>query len=151
MSIPAKHRRVFEDGDPDFDVTQTPRMIILYGPHLHDHMTAYTIRDMERIEAGIRKMPKGPKRKQTARLILANSWELDIDRDGRVILPKELREKVGLQSGGEMRFRALGDHVELWNKAVFEEEDDLDEIVADLPEGYDPMDDIPDVDDLIGD
>ena len=45
-----------------------------------------------------------------------------IDADGRIVLPKELRTRIGLTDGlAEVAFVGLGDKFQLWAPASFEE------------------------------
>lgn len=147
MNIPSDLRRVLVDGDPDCPASGTPRIVILFGPHLQDHLQAYTISDMQKIEAGIRKLPRGSKqRKKASRDILGKSWETEIDKDGRVVLPKALRDQIGLT--GQAVLTGLGEYFEIWDKARFDamEVDEAED--DDWGEDFDPMTLIPDVDDL---
>ena len=141
MSIPADFRRVLESGDPDFpEKRATPRMVVLYGPHLKNCLQAYTIDDMADIEAGIRALPRGSqKRKQASRMILGKSWETEVDRDGRIVLPIERRKQIELGDWATMT--AMGDHFEIWNTATFDDIDasESDDYLATLPDDFDPM------------
>jgi len=141
MSIPADFRRVLESGDPDYpEKRATARMVVLYGPHLKNFLQAYTIDEMALIEAGIRKMPRGSlKRKQASRLILGKSWETEVDRDGRIVLPKDRRAQINL--GDDAVMTAMGDHFEIWNAATYGaiEAPESESYLDDMPEGFDPM------------
>ncbi|MGE0767702.1 MAG: division/cell wall cluster transcriptional repressor MraZ [Hyphomicrobiaceae bacterium] len=45
-----------------------------------------------------------------------------IDADGRIVLPKELRSRIGLSEGvAEVTFVGLGDKFQLWSPQIFEE------------------------------
>lgn len=144
MSIPADFRRVLEAGDPNCPETPNPRMVVLYGPHLKDCLHAYTIDDMAEIEAGIRKLPRGSEaRKRASRMILGKSWETEVDRDGRIVLPKERRTQIGLE--GEARMVAMGDYFEIWNAATYDavEEAEMAEFMDEADEDFDPLTLIP--------
>ena len=136
MSIPADFRRVLESGDPDHPENPNPRLVLLYGPHLKDCLHVYTIKAMAEIEAGIAALPRGSaQRKQASRMILGKSWETEVDRDGRIVLPKERREQIGLQ--GEATMIAMGDYFEIWNSADFAEAEAAQS--SDFPEDFDPL------------
>ncbi|PIE16989.1 MAG: transcriptional regulator MraZ [Rhodobacterales bacterium] len=141
MSIPADFRRVLEAGDPDFpEKKSNPRLVLLYGPHLKDHLQVYTIDEMTEIESRIRELPRGSqKRKRASRFILGKSWETEVDRDGRIVLPKERREQIGLE--GQAIMTAMGDHFEIWNTRTFKAQEvaETEEYLDQMPEGYDPM------------
>lgn len=140
MSIPADFRRILEQGDPGFPENAAPRMVVLHGPHLKHSLHAYTIKGMAEIEADIQKLPRGSeKRKRAARLILGNSWETEVDRDGRIVLPQRLRQKIGLE--GEANFVAMGDYFEIWNAATYDavEGAALDAFIDEMDDDFDPL------------
>ncbi|WP_323785583.1 division/cell wall cluster transcriptional repressor MraZ [Thalassovita sp.] len=140
MSIPAAFRRVLEDGDPDFPQNPSSRMVVLYGPHLKGCLHAYTIDAMAEIEADIEALPRGSKRRKYAsQMILGKSWETEIDRDGRIVLPKERREQIGLE--GVATMAARGDYFEIWNADTYtaEEDADLNEFLAEQDDDFDPL------------
>ena len=141
MSIPADFRRVLESGDPDFpEKNANARMVVLYGPHLKNFLQAYTIEDMAEIEAGIRALPRGSvQRKQASRMILGKSWETEVDRDGRIVLPKNRREQIGLE--GQSIMVAMGDHFEIWNADTYQAQEgaEFDAYLEQMPDNFDPM------------
>ena len=141
MSIPADFRRVLEAGDPDYpEKRPTARMVVLYGPHLKNCLHAYTIDDMAEIEAGIRALPRGSaKRKQAGRMILGKSWETEVDRDGRIVLPKDRRAQINLDDEAVMS--AMGDFFEIWNAATYGEIEapETEDYLSDMPDDFDPL------------
>lgn len=145
MSIPADLRRVLEQGDPQFEARGVARMYVLYGPHLKDHLQAYTVNGFNGIAHRITKKMKlgSPEQKRTARLILGHSEVVEVDRDGRVVLAKERREQIGL--GDQVKYIGMGPHFEIWNKASTEEVDvDLADWLLDQGEDFDPLVLVPD-------
>jgi len=130
MSIPADFRSVLIDGDPRCPENPNPRLVVLHGPHLKGHLAVYTIAAMEEIEAGIARLPRGSaERRKISRKILGKSWETEVDKDGRIVLPQRLRQQINLQ--GLATMTAMGDHFELWDADTYarfeaEEEDDDD-------------------------
>lgn len=52
------------------------------------------------------------------RIRLASTCELDVDKQGRVLLPIQLLKKYNI--GKEVVVIGAGDHMEVWNKADFE-------------------------------
>ncbi|QBQ07959.1 cell division protein MraZ [Spiroplasma gladiatoris] len=65
------------------------------------------------------------------RLILSNSDELTIDSSGRVKIPTNLLEKIGVSK--QVYILGLGDRMEIWDKSTYEKilsEVDEDQIYA---------------------
>jgi len=140
MSIPADFRAVLTDGDPRCPEAPNPRMVVLHGPHLKNCLQAYTIDAMAQIEEGIRKLPRGSiKRKQASRMLLGKSWDTEVDKDGRIVLPQRLRQQIGLE--GEAVMVAMGEYFEIWNAATYEaiENAETDAWLAELPDDFDPL------------
>lgn len=131
MSIPADFRSVLADGDPRCPENPLPRMVVLHGKHLKGCLHAYTIEAMEEIEEGIKRLPRGSEaRKKASRKILGKSWDTEVDKDGRIVLPQRLRQQIGLE--GLATMAAMGDYFEIWNAETFraleaEEDDDDDD------------------------
>ena len=141
MSIPADFRRVLEAGDPDYpEKNPNPRMVVLYGPHLKNCLHAYTIEDMAEIEAGIRALPRGSvDRKRASQMILSKSWETEVDRDGRIVLPKDRRAQIELD--GLATMVAMGDYFEIWNAATYEAKEgaEITAYLDEMPDNFDPL------------
>lgn len=140
MSIPADFRAVLTDGDPRCPEIPNPRMVVLHGPHLKNCLHAYTIDAMAEIEAGIRKLPRGSaERKRASRMILGKSWDTEVDKDGRIVLPQRLRQQIGLSTESVMV--AMGDYFEIWNADTYDviENAETDAWLAELPDDFDPL------------
>ena len=135
MSIPADFRRVLEHGDSRYPENPLPRVVVLYGPHLKNFLQAYTIEAMAEIEAQIDALPRGSRERRIAsKNILGRSWETEVEKDGRIVLPKARRDQIGLE--GEAHMIAMGDHFEIWNAATF---DRVEAEADDLPDDFDPL------------
>lgn len=140
MSIPADFRRVLESGDPRYPENPNPRVVILYGPHLKNCLHAYTIEAMAEIEKSIEALPRGSaKRKQLSRMILSKSWETEIDKDGRIVLPIARRQQIDLDT--EAVFVAMGDYFEIWNAETYAdvEQAEADAWLSEMPDDFDPL------------
>ncbi len=119
MSIPADFRRVLEAGDPDWAPGLFPRMYLLYGDHLKNNLQGYTVDEFNALAAQIKALPRGSERKRKlSLLIIGQSIKLDVDKDGRTVMPIKQREKLGL-TDGELTFVGLGDYFEIWKADVF--------------------------------
>lgn len=141
MSIPAPFRRVLEAGDPDWAAGRTLRFQVIYGEHLKDALHAYSIEEFGRIADQINAMPRGSRdRAKLNFLMITQSATLDIDKDGRMIMPLAMRKKLGIEEG-EIYFRGAGDHFEMWKADTFQAEvvDDIREWLDEQEEGFDPL------------
>ena len=56
------------------------------------------------------------------RLQFASTYEMDVDKLGRVQLPSALLTKYGISK--EVLVLGIGDHIEVWDKAKYEEYED---------------------------
>ena len=59
MSIPARFRRIFEAGDPDWKSNDRTRLIVVYGPQSWKKLEFYTVEAAERIDEEIDRLPRG--------------------------------------------------------------------------------------------
>lgn len=141
MSIPADFRRVLESGDPEWTPDRTPRMYLLYGEHLKNQLHGYTVAEFNQVVAQINALPRGSERKKIlSRLIIGQSIRLDVDKDGRTVMPIRQRQKLGI-TDGELTFSGLGDHFEIWKADTFDAEvsETMAAYLADKPDGFDPL------------
>ncbi|KJZ19820.1 division/cell wall cluster transcriptional repressor MraZ [Loktanella sp. S4079] len=141
MSIPADFRRVLEAGDPEWTTGLSPRMYLLYGDHLKNELHGYTVSEFTALVDQINAMPRGSaNKKKLSRLIIGQSIKLDVDKDGRTVMPIKQRQKLGL-TDGELKFSGLGDHFEIWKAETYAEEiaDDLTDWLDEQGDDFDPL------------
>ena len=142
MSIPADFRRILLAGDPESASRQNPRMKIVYGQHLKRHVQVYTMDEHQRIVDDIYAMPreKALDQKRMAHLYVTQSQTLEADKDGRVILPKSIREKLEIEEG-DVYFRGLISNFEMWNDGIFKStvNADIDDWLGDMGDDFDPL------------
>lgn len=143
MSIPSDFRTVLDDGDVDRPSDKTTRLFLQYGPHLKGYMQAYTPDAMAEIIADVKRLPRGSDDlKWASKFILGKSQQIEIDKDGRIVMPKERREKIGLADKGGMIFMiGLGDYFEIWNKETYDavEGAEAEAYLEAQGHGFDPM------------
>lgn len=120
VSIPAAFRRVLESGDPNYSSTSRPRVAIVYGGDDRAYLECYTIKGMRRMEKRIAKMSPGDKKRiYLAENVITLSQEIDIDDEGRIVLPQPAREKIGmanLKDGFEAVFAGTLDTFRIWHR-----------------------------------
>lgn len=144
VSIPAPFRRVLEAGDPAFDGTR-PKLVMVYGGGAgRQFVECYTITQMRVLEQKIRRMASGsPARKALERNYVTLSQTVEVDEDGRIVVPPKVRERMGLaaeamKDGVEACFAGALDTFQLWLRDNYDAEMAAqEEIDLDLPEGAD--------------
>ena len=122
VSVPAPFRRVLEEGDPDWLPGQNPTMVLIYGFPGRPRLEAYSMEGAGKIDEMIEAMPRFSKKRQIAeRFFNAKSMYLQVDENGRLVLPAKLREKIGLVS--EASFVGMGEHFQIWAPDEFGADD----------------------------
>jgi MraZ protein len=128
VSIPAAFRRVLETGDPSWPETPRPKVVMVYGDERRRFVECYSITEMKRVEALIARLPKGsPNRRLLERNLITLSATVDIDDDGRIVLPPRVREKIGvtaadLAAGFEAIFAGTLETFQIWKRDVYDGE-----------------------------
>ncbi len=147
VSIPAAFRRVVEAGDPDWTDGQRPNLVMVYGLKTQARLDFFTVNAIEEIEERIARMPRGPDRDFLEMTYHSSVEDMQIDEDGRIVLPQRHRDKIGLEANETAMFIARSDHFQIWKQATF------DAVVArrsdvfhvDRPGDYDPRELLPDL------
>lgn len=71
--------------------------------------------------------------RQTDRFLLGNAFEIELDKQGRFILPKALKDYAKL--GKSIIFVGVGSRIEVWNKTVWQKQQKyLTENIAQISE-----------------
>ena len=96
-------------------------------------LVLYPLREWERIERDIQNLPTlNPAVRRLQRLVLGYASDLDLDSNGRILLPGALREYAHLEK--RVVLVGQGNKLELWSESLWEaeceaalaaEEDDL--------------------------
>ncbi|MFQ8430459.1 division/cell wall cluster transcriptional repressor MraZ [Amaricoccus sp. W119] len=95
VSIPAVFRTVLREGDPEWVDGKPLRFILVHGQaREHGYLEGYTIDSMTRLERRIRKIPSRDARENAIEMYLTNSTYLEVDPNGRIVLPKDLRDEI---------------------------------------------------------
>ena len=100
----------------------------------------YDNSEWETFEKKLQTMLMGRKDSRNyARFFLAKASEVEVDKQGRILIPQKLREYAGLEK--DVVMVGVGNRVEIWNKDTWEDTinfDDMEEIaekMADLGMG----------------
>ncbi len=154
LSIPAAFRKVIEANDPDYPMAKRARFVMVYGGDNRAYLECYTMAGMRRLEKRIAKMPLGDRRRvYLSRNIIRMSIEVEIDEEGRIVLPQKARDKIGLSGpaldeGAELVFAGDLQTFQIWNRADYELDDARHAEVAQdlLPDGADMLSLLPEDD-----
>lgn len=140
LSIPALFRRELEEGDPESASSKRPRLVIVYGADTQKMLQIHSYAGFQRLAAEINARPySDPNRAILQRLILNKAHPTEIDPDGRLVLPANLRERFKLT--GDAYFAGMGETFEIWNPTTFEEVDTarLAKLMEHMGEDFDPL------------
>lgn len=128
LAIPSRYReRLAERCDGQLVVTVDPARCLLL----------YPLPDWEDIERKLVRLPSlNPQARRLQRLLVGHATELDLDGNGRVLLPTPLREFAGMERRVVMI--GQGNKFELWDEAAWNEQRDgwlqeSSEVGGDLP------------------
>lgn len=141
VSIPAVFRRALEAEDPATPEYPRPRVYMVYGGKRRQFVECYSRQGMDAVTAQILSMDMdSPDRIKAERDMIQRSVVVEVEPDGRVVLPPKVREKMGLTAddiakGAEAAFAGQGDRFEMYRRETFDalaasedddEDDDLD-------------------------
>jgi len=140
VSIPAALRRKLDLEDPvSLDFPKT-RIVVVFGGRKRSFVEGYSIEGAAQLAADIENMPLGSRdRLRAERDFIEDSHTVEIDDDGRIVLPPAVREKMGYGAGdleagttatftgATNRFKIYRQEVWKAERAALEEDDDEDE------------------------
>ena len=134
--IPAPFRRVLDAGDTRTTDSPRPRMIIVYGGKNRQFCDCYSMAGADALAKWVETIPLGSKdRIKAERDLITRSATVEIDDDGRIVLPGPVREKLGItpemiKEGVESALAGATDRFSLWRGDVYRElfgDDDEDD------------------------
>jgi MraZ protein len=107
MSIPTKHRSKFveADGNSYLTMTRHPHGCLLIFPR-----STWAVKRQVLNQLPVSAL-------DWKRIFMGNAADLELDSGGRVVVPPELRERVGLNR--DVLMMGVGDHFELWDVAAW--------------------------------
>jgi MraZ protein len=84
-------------------------------------LVLYPLREWERIERDVQNLPTlNPAVRRFQRLVLGYASDLDLDGNGRILLPGALREYAHLEK--RVVLVGQGNKLELWSESLWEAE-----------------------------
>jgi len=140
VSVPAAFRRVLEAGDPPSSDYPRTRIVMVYGGKKRQFVECYTQAGADRLASLVRRLPMGSKERLIAeRDLITRSLTVELDDDGRIVLPQKVREKIAF-SEGETVFAGVLDRFQIWRSDTYDAVyGSLDDDEDDLPEGVDVL------------
>lgn len=85
-----------------------------------DHcVSLYSLEEWDKLQEGLAAMPMTKARK-LQRYLSANAADVQVDSQGRILLPRHLLEYASLQK--EALVIGAGNRAEIWNPAAYEED-----------------------------
>jgi MraZ protein len=139
VSIPAPFRRVIEASDPEWRDGLRPNIVVVYGDDRQDWLEVYSMRAIHEIDELIESMAWGSQdRLMLEERMYGQSFEAQIDEDGRLVLPQKYREKIGLTS--EAFFISAGDYFNIWKPETYQVKAArrAEKLAGQYPEDFDP-------------
>lgn len=142
LSIPSTFRRVIELSDPDWVEGIPASLVIVYGNERRKFLECYTMEAIDEVDRAIERMPRGSDaRRAMEDFIYAHSEPVQVDGGGRMVLPKKLRDKIGLNADDTLYYKAAGDTFQIWKESTYlaEQAGSVQRVYDGLPEGADPL------------
>lgn len=109
-SVPSKFRDLLA-------AQSSERLVLTHG--VDPCVVAYPMTEWLAFEERLSRLPQFDSSVATIRrLYVSGAVEIELDKLGRLVIPKELRDVAGLER--EVLWAGMGKHIELWSKARFD-------------------------------
>ncbi|GLS86934.1 transcriptional regulator MraZ [Cypionkella aquatica] len=136
VSIPAAFRRILEADDPSENGSR-PRVYMVYGGKNRNFVECYSKVGADILADKIEAMELGsPERDRAERDLISRSVMVEVEPDGRVVLPLKVRAKMGFgaDDAGEAVFAGYTNRFKLYRREVYDAEFNDDD-----DDGVDPL------------
>lgn len=123
VSIPAPFRRIIEADDPDYidskEVKSRAVFSIGYGLAGKGFLEGFSVASLAGVHADMEALKRGSQQRKTLEyLYLAHVQDMQVDENGRIVLPAAWRERMGL--GEDVKFVGYGNRFEIWDPATYD-------------------------------
>lgn len=129
VSIPAAFRRILDADDPQKGDKGGARLYMVYGGKARRFVECYSKAGADALAERIDAMELGSaERDRAERDLISRSVMVEIEPDGRIVLPQKVREKMGFlgndlaANGGEAVFAGATNRFKLYRTEVYEAE-----------------------------
>jgi MraZ protein len=127
VSIPAAFRSILLADDPLASNSQRPRLYMIYGGKKRTYVECYSKLGAEKLAADIESMEDGSAARIKAELnLITRSVMVEVEPDGRIVLPQKVREKVGLSGDiadkAEVAFAGLTNRFRIYRRDIYDAE-----------------------------
>jgi len=133
VSVPASFRRILETADPQ--PNGRSRLYMIYGGTNRRFVECYSMEGARDLTRRVMALPRSsPQRAIASRTFLTQAVTVEIDDDGRIVLPQPVREKMevvgeDLAGGFEAAFAGDGQSFQVWKRSIYKV-DVLDRLAA---------------------
>lgn len=111
VSVPASFRNEM--------AAQPRQVVVVYAAPEGGSLYGWAYEDFLKLAESIQRLPAlSPVRQRLARAILAAARPLNIDGDGRIMLPEDLMKHAGLTE--QVLFAGQGEYFTMWNPAAYD-------------------------------
>lgn len=111
--VPAKFREALGDS-----------FVVTLG--LDGCLFVYPEEEWEGFVKQLKELPGSKEARKLQRYFMAGAAPCDVDKQGRVLIPSNLREKAGLEK--DIVFVGVMSKIEIWSKERWDENDDFDNV-----------------------
>ncbi len=111
--VPAKFREILGDS-----------FVVTLG--LDGCLFVYPEEEWEDFVKQLKELPGSKEARKLQRYFMAGAAPCDVDKQGRVLIPSSLREKVGLDK--DVVFVGVMSKIEIWSKERWEDNNDFDNV-----------------------
>lgn len=126
VSIPAAFRKILEIRSTTKEPGSRTPVVLIYGDPRRKFVAGYSADSAQDLLDSIARLPVGsPYREAAQRQLVAKMISVDIDDDGRIVLPGPVRTKLGLAgevADPEVYFSGALDYFELWKQSTHAED-----------------------------
>jgi MraZ protein len=114
VKLPARHRRLLPTDN------KVPEIVVITIDTESPCLLLYPMPEWELIEEKLQALPSfNPAARRIQRLLIGHATELELDTNGRILLPPLLRDYAGLQK--DIRLVGQGKKIEVWDAHHWDE------------------------------